>query len=66
MRRQKRRVGRGSKSENAEMAAMEPRATRSSGSRIMLGIKSGGGQRRQRITKENTQVKKAGNGKGWM
>ena len=39
-RRPKRRGGGGSKSENTEVV-MEPRATRSSGSRIPVGVRSG-------------------------
>jgi len=45
-RRPKRRGGGGSKSENMEVV-MEPRATRSSGSRIPVGVKSGGVRRCQ-------------------
>ena len=62
-RRPKRRGGGGSKSENTEVV-MEPRATRSSGSRIPVGVKSGGEPRRLEpkhslggTNKENFEVK---------
>jgi len=62
-RRPKRRGGGGSKSENTEVV-MEPRATRSSGSRIPVGVKSGGERRRQEpkhslggTNKENYEAK---------
>ena len=61
--RPKRRGGGGTKSENAEVV-MEPRATRSSGSRIPVGVKSGGERRRQELkhslggtNKENFEAK---------
>ena len=63
-RRPKRRGGGGSKSENTEVV-MEPRATRSSGSRIPVSVKSGGERRRQEpkhslggTNKENIEAKK--------
>merc|ERR1719513_378035 len=63
-RRPKRRGGGGSKSENTEVV-MEPRATRSSGSRIPVGVKSGGERRRHEpkhslggTYKENLEAKK--------
>ena len=66
-RRPKRRGGGGTKSENAEVV-MEPRATRSSGSRIPVGVKSGGERRRQELkhslggtNKENFEAKKEDN-----
>ena len=66
-RRSKRRGGGGNKCENAEVV-MEPRATRSSGSRIPVGVKSGGERRRQELkhslegtNKENFEAKKEDN-----
>ena len=62
-RRSKRRGGGGNKSANTEVV-MEPRATRSSGSRIPVGAKSGGERRRQEpkhslggTNKENFEAK---------
>ena len=66
-RKPKRRGGGGIKSENTEVV-MEPRATRSSGSRITVGVKSGGERRRQELkhslegtNKENFEAKKEDN-----
>jgi len=63
-RRPKRRGGGGTKSENTEVV-MEPRATRSSGSRIPVGMKFGGERHRQEpkhslggTSKENFVAKK--------